>query len=77
MILFVCLRIDNGKRNRGFNSGGDPNHPLSPDIFKEFFIIATINKIGGVGPWWKYALSDCCCVCHTLSKSSLFQNKGV
>ena len=31
------------------------------EFFQEYFIIALLSNIGGVGPWWKHVLSEYSC----------------
>ena len=51
--------IDNSSRNRGLHFCDDSDNYLDPGIFKEFFINALINYIGGVGHWSRSAVSEC------------------
>ena len=45
---------------------GNPDHCLDPRILKNFFIIAPMNNIGGIGPWRRSVLSQCFCCCSCI-----------
>ena len=41
---------------------GDLDHRLDLWIVKGLFIVALISNIRGVGPWQRYAISECSCL---------------
>ena len=50
--------FDNGRENSRLNFGEDPDNHLDPGIFKRIFSITLISRIGSIGPWRFFDLSE-------------------
>ena len=62
ILIYFSGNIVHGTRNRLLDFGGDSDHCLHPvNFFKQFFIIALTNNIGGIWAWQRYVLSGCSC----------------